>query len=483
MSTPSKQLPLSPRFLLAFILSIGLFGAWFLGWMMFENVFRSFLGSTGFKQLVFTEGGEPLISTHPAGNRELIDPIYHTLEGTLVTNPSEIMLLDDYPREVLAQRSETERASPMVNWGMGLLGFAALSPTRTYWYLIHDFQPEGGAYFVGYDALTGRQIGYFGRRGFTSTIPDEKDRIQIPFSLLLSGGWDAPGGSRGNIPRYEPQRSHNVLMISGDELLKINLSNQTVAPISMPGKVITLGRYTQHLPVMESDKLEEVDRFVVRLPEELQFLDLRGEPLGRLPIPPNLRDKALTLRSVNPAEIILESTSSDRYAAHELTWLSVDGNVLRSASIDIYERPEERDGDFWMITVIVPVPGLIAAFTPFDALNKVESGDAPDMEAALIELIRRFAVPYALLLVVSLALAIWTYRRHRRYESQGAGAWAVFVLLLGPLGLVAYLLHRSWPVRTACEHCGRPTPRNHSQCLACNQTFPAPELRGIEVFA
>jgi hypothetical protein len=482
MSTPSKQLPLPPRVLLALILSIGLFCVWLLGWMMFENVIRSYLGSTGFKQLVFTQDGEPLISTYPAGNRELIEPIYHTLDGKLVPNPSEIILLDDYPREVLAQRSKTERASPMVNWGMGLLGFSALSPTRTYWYLIHDFQPDGSAYFVGYDALTGRQIGYFGRRGFTSTIPPEKDRIQIPFLQLLSGGWDAPSSSRGNIPRYEPQRSHNILMISGDELLKINLSNQTVAPIPMPDKVITLGKYTQHLPVMGSQKSEEVERVVVRLPEELQFLDVGGEPQGRLPIPPNLRDKSLTLRSVDPAEIIVESTSADRYAPHELTWLSADGNVLRSASIDIYQRPAEG-GDFWMITVIVPVPGLIAAFAPFDALNKVESGEAPDMRTALLELIRRFAVPYALLLVVSLALAIWTYRRHRRYESPGALAWAVFVLLLGPLGFVAYLVHRSWPVRTACEHCGRPSPRNRGACLACEQPFAAPELRGVEVFA
>ncbi len=128
MSRPAKPSTLPPRLLLAFILSIGLFAAWFLGWMLFEATFRSFLHSTQFKQLVFTEEGEPLISTQPAGNRELLAPIYHTLDGKLVPDPSEVVLLDDYPREVVAQRRELESASPNVNWGMGLLGFAALSP-------------------------------------------------------------------------------------------------------------------------------------------------------------------------------------------------------------------------------------------------------------------------------------------------------------------------------------------------------------------
>ncbi len=367
--------------------------------------------------------------------------------------------------------------------GNGTPRFRRAFSTRTYWYLIHDFQPDGTAYFVGYDALTRRQIGYFGRRGFSLTIPPEEDRIQIPFSLLLGEGWTGRGGTRGEIPRYEPKRNNNILIISGDELLKINLSTQTIAPIPMPSKVITMGQYTQHLPVMGSAKFQEVDRVVVRLPDELQFLDFGGEPQGRLPIPPDLRDKSLTLRSVNPAEFIVESTSGQRYAPHELTWISADGKVLRSANVDIYQRPVEGDGDSWMITMIVPVPGLIAAFTPFDALNKVRNDEAPDMQTALQELIRRFAIPYALLLVVSLALAIWTYRRHRRYETDGAAAWAVFVLLLGPLGLVAYLVHRCWPPSTACEHCGCSVPRNRAACTQCREEFPAPAMRGIEVFA
>lgn len=483
MNVRPNQVALAPRLILAFLLAVGFFAIWFFGWMLLDDFLRPITGGSGYKQLVFTEDGTPLISVHPAGGQQLLEPIYHTLEGELVPNPREVTLLDDYPQELSAKRREVERISAEVNWGMGLLGFSALSPAMTYWYLIHDYQPEGSAYFVGYDALTHQKIGYFGRRGFTTTIPPGADRIQIPFSLLLSGGWHGAPGSRGRIPSYEPQRRYSILMISGDELLKINLSAQTVAPVSLPGKVITLGSFVQHLPVMGGSKSEEVDRVIVRLPEELQFLDDQGEFHGRLPLPPELREKTLTLRSVKPDEFIIESATAERYAPHELTWMGADGTVLRTASVEIFQRPQERASESWMLTLIVPVPALIAAFSPLDAYSKVQNGEQPNVRTALLELVRRFWAPYTVLVLLSVGLAVWTYRRHRRYETRGTLAWAVFVLLLGPLGLVAYLVHWQWPVRTACEHCGKATPRNRGECLACEQPFPAPELRGIEVFA
>jgi hypothetical protein len=174
---------------------------------------------------------------------------------------------------------------------------------------------------------------------------------------------------------------------------------------------------------------------------------------------------------------------TDFYAPTTVVWVDPEGKQLRAASVQLRERNQEDPLQAWALVSLLPVPALLAMLAVVTSVPSWNAGASADFAVNFAERVQAFWLPMTVLMVLSAMLALLAYRRHRRYESRGAGAWAVFVLLLGPLGLVAYLLHRSWPVRTACEHCGRPTPRNHSQCLACNQTFPAPELRGIEVFA
>jgi hypothetical protein len=84
---------------------------------------------------------------------------------------------------------------------------------------------------------------------------------------------------------------------------------------------------------------------------------------------------------------------------------------------------------------------------------------------------------------MSLLLAAWCYRRHRRFEERGALVWAAFVFLTGPAGIVGYLLHRRWPASERCAACGTVVPRDREECLACEAQFPPPAPEGIEIFA
>jgi hypothetical protein len=92
-------------------------------------------------------------------------------------------------------------------------------------------------------------------------------------------------------------------------------------------------------------------------------------------------------------------------------------------------------------------------------------------------------LPAALVGMLSAVFAVIAYRRQRALAGAGAWIWAALVFVLGPPGFVGYFVHRRWPARTPCEHCGAIVPRGRSTCRACAAEFPPPALHGIEIFA
>jgi hypothetical protein len=83
----------------------------------------------------------------------------------------------------------------------------------------------------------------------------------------------------------------------------------------------------------------------------------------------------------------------------------------------------------------------------------------------------------------SLALLAWRRSRGFGLSRREQVAWVVFVGLFGFLGYVGFRLGRRWPVRVPCPHCGGPAARNRDECAACGTPFPAPALKGTEIFA
>jgi hypothetical protein len=87
--------------------------------------------------------------------------------------------------------------------------------------------------------------------------------------------------------------------------------------------------------------------------------------------------------------------------------------------------------------------------------------------------------------ILALALAFAAWRRARAFGLPGPdqAVWAIFVFLFGIPGYVGYRLHRRWRIRAECPHCHAQAPRDRVACAACDTAFPAPALKGIEVFA
>ena len=85
--------------------------------------------------------------------------------------------------------------------------------------------------------------------------------------------------------------------------------------------------------------------------------------------------------------------------------------------------------------------------------------------------------------VISTILSVFCYRRQRQYDLPWTGMWVGFVLLFGVPAYLGYLVHRHWPARLPCPHCGQIVPQDREACCVCGQAFPPPAAKGIEVFA
>ena len=93
------------------------------------------------------------------------------------------------------------------------------------------------------------------------------------------------------------------------------------------------------------------------------------------------------------------------------------------------------------------------------------------------------------LVLLSLACAalVWVpvgWWLGRRYSFSLAAnlRWALFHLLFGLPGFLAFLSVQEWPARCPCPKCRKPRVVDREQCEHCGAGFSAAELTGTEIF-
>jgi hypothetical protein len=89
---------------------------------------------------------------------------------------------------------------------------------------------------------------------------------------------------------------------------------------------------------------------------------------------------------------------------------------------------------------------------------------------------------WASAILVCLPIGFWLGRRYQFSIAAQAG-WAVFLLLFGVPGLLAFLSVQEWPAREACPNCKRLRLVDRAQCKHCGAEWAPPEKTGTEVFA
>jgi ABC-type transport system involved in multi-copper enzyme maturation permease subunit len=84
--------------------------------------------------------------------------------------------------------------------------------------------------------------------------------------------------------------------------------------------------------------------------------------------------------------------------------------------------------------------------------------------------------------VVWVPLGLWLARRHN-FDVRARLGWAVFHLLCGLPGFLAFLSVQEWPVRTLCSNCEKLRSIDREKCEHCGADFAPPEKNGTEIFA
>ncbi len=213
----------------------------------------------------------------------------------------------------------------------------------------------------------------------------------------------------------------------------------------------------------------------VRAADRVLLFDAAGKQKAAYTIPADLRGRSFTFYDLNNGNALL-SVGGD-----EFVWINAAGNVLKRKKVAL---ENSRANDFPpQVALAAPAPIEIGLVIATDAAQRVESGESSSYAAGLRW---SFSLAWPVLLAVSIlgaALAWLCYRRQLRFAQPWTAAWVAFVFVCGLPGLVGYLFHRRWPVLEACPSCGRTVPRDRDACSACGAEFPAPALKGIEVFA
>lgn len=467
--------------LLATILGAGAAIVWVLAFGWTTSIVTQLIGrSTPSKSLIFTVEGEPLLQLHNPHDYSI--SVYRTLDGQEVANPDRVEPLE-FNGSLPGLKSP--RCSMLYPYYL-YRQFTQKRGAPAYWYLVHDGEPLGHAYFAGFDVSSKRSLGYIGLSGLSDQIPSLDKRFAIDTRLLQNGNVATLGlsGVRDSDAEQDDGIA-SVYVMSGESVYKVDLLRRSVSAVALPNKPIAVGNVRIPTPIADERRVIFKSRIAVRLPDRILLLNSDDTPSKSIALPESVRDVALTVYPTTGDESILEKNPVSLIFPTDIFWINGQSHVVRKEQVTLY--PEDLDAgrrSAWGAAIVLPTPLPYAlVYLVFTPLLEVSSTVAPDYRSALAASLSDCWPPLVTICLLSAALVVGCFRHHRCYEKTGGIKWAVFVLLFGVPGLVGYWLHRRWPTMERCGGCGATVPRDRLECLACAAEFPAPVLKGIEVFA
>ena len=290
----------------------------------------------------------------------------------------------------------------------------------------------------------------------------------------------------GREPGNLSARRANVRMyiVSGESLLRVDLAGTTDSPVTLPDKVLSVGNIEEPKAVSDERKVIYEPRVVVRLPEELVVLNLKGETLRSVRLPREARDASVKLFGTTGPDSILVADRLPRGTRPRSSGIRPDGDVATGTTTSA-GHPGRDDWSIWLSTGALPSPPLEALmYFVLLPMQYIEQGEAARFpRGAGTKRVTDFGTIFDSLPVVRALLAIYCYRRHRRYSPTGAWSWAAFVLVGGPPGtgrlLVASRLaggRAVWRMRRDCAGA-------IVKAALFADGIPPPPLKCIEVFA
>jgi hypothetical protein len=465
--------------LLALVLAGGFAAVWGVAVLWATDVFQSIQGADMGDLLSFHDG-KPVIVR---GSRRRGGSRYYDLDGRRIPE-SEVgplaMMTSSWPARFREPTdAEGGRHARVTCYADGL------SP-RTYWYFVTDGLPGGAGWFEGFDRESKRRVGYLGVGGFRETPPDGDDCFRAaPGDFPQPLGWEHQrqneDSHRAAPPHRDSLASWEVAVCCAGKVYRVDLRAREVRLVVQDPQL----RMVSLLIDDPFDPRGSPFRLAIRLDEAIVVLDREGRALGRYAIAPALRDKGFILSQSRSRAVVMwrhDPAKSLGQRLWRICWSPLDGPYRESELM-------LRDADFALLPLqglMLPSPLLVCGSVAFGRTRTLlQYEHATTFSEAFARALADYWPALLVAQVIATVLSLLCYLRQRRYAA-GRGeciGWALFVIVLGLPGWVGYRFCRSWPPLERCPGCDGVVPRDRDACARCEAAFPAPALRGTEVFA
>lgn len=487
----NKSLPLSQSFLISTVVALGVAAAWAMvaAWTI-STAERVLKVQEPYENIYTSVSGEPVIVRTTRGNTQTTEKIL-SLSG----EPAKVTSQDLLHPQTIDVPGRRHGMPTRLDWLSRLASANDGGIPPVFWYMIHDGQTPGHAYGIGYHSPTRTVVGYFGRGGFSDSLPPRDDWFAI------AGHDGMQNRSTFHFYGQEPQwvsPTPRGLLLADGKLWKIDFANRQVAKMLNCPEAYAVGHVWRILPELPP-RATDVEHWsassitptdaLLREPESLLIVDKQSGEAHRFALPPVLR-KQMLAGSLLPDEsllVVAQRNWSDGDA--QVVWLKASGEIIKQQTVhrkSIQQQPS-LTAMGWTATASAPWPLASAAITfavlPVGVEYMAEADADAEYQTALIKVLWQTWPSILTVVVVSCVMAVLAYRRQKRFGLPNSAAWAIFSFLFGLPGWLAYRFHRTWPVLEECPSCRQPSPRNRVNCLDCGKPFPPPPLKGIEVFA
>jgi hypothetical protein len=387
------------------------------------------------------------------------------------------------------------------------------------WYFVHDGRAEGAGYFVGYEKVDKRRIGFIDQRGFGVDRPPRDKWFPVKRTLVLNPFiklWTSIGVNKAaagvQLDSFEKSSipPHLVYVPSGHELKEVDLSTRTVRTVLTTPEPIEGIDVAAHLTpfdtlgVPQSDQAASVPAKSARPNEQSRGVEApsqksedRSNDAAVAAMTAHkiyVLDRDLRQRTIfaipdearGPVELYLPqgwavafipnaATSEHKLTRRDMLYqIAPDGTIRDHRLVETHFRelqPWNERPEATLLPLALPSPAILWFVEPLViARAELSAGYVGGFSV----MFRDTGVLLLVLAMFIATLASLTWRRSVAYSlSLGERlAWSAFVVLFGLGGYVGFLLHRRWPLREECPNCHAQTVVERGGCTRCGEGFP-----------
>lgn len=353
------------------------------------------------------------------------------------------------------------------------------------WFFFWPDHPGGTGYWVGYDIVTKRRVGYLGKSGLTASIPPIAD--QFP-------AWDAESRHTARIMGSDPNYySSFVFPPSGmsslslndvgsevgvlfvtprrDTIYVLNLTRGSVAAVrsDIPEKQL-LGITARDFGHQSHPSVQSLSTELILIwSDRLEFTTPTLQSLRTVMLPEELRNQSLTFSEQDGDTFVTSNFEFPfgrrrevKSVSYPLIWFDKSGTVTRREEVTLPWNLgfEQWDAEQFQ-TPLSLMPISLWRYAEIARSGRIPDDDdryfrQPDEPMTwtiwwqcLRQIVHR--LPWSIGLCafsgVPFAIACWWQQRRVAASRFERLAWPALVYLFGLVGWIAFVAHREWPRR------------------------------------